>query len=91
MISRPGIGVTSGSGRNRSGSTPTGTSRIDSSGTPMSLWMSWIEFSLTTTTRGISAATLDCILTKEYQRPTVSRLYRLGAWEISSARSRVIG
>ncbi len=35
----------------------------------MSVWMSWIEFSLTTTTRGICDATRPCILTNPYQRP----------------------
>ena len=57
----------------------------------MSVWMSWIEFSLTTTTRGIFEATLPCIFTKLYQRPIDQRLKRLGAASISSIRSRVIG
>ena len=57
----------------------------------MSVWMSLIEFSLTTTMRGIREATRPCILTNEYQRPTDHRLRRFGAWSISSLRSRVIG
>ena len=57
----------------------------------MSVWMSWIEFSLTTTMRGIREATRPCILTNEYQRPTEHRLRRFGAWSISSWRSLVIG
>ena len=57
----------------------------------MSVWMSWIEFSLTTTTRGICEATLPCILTKLYQRPIDQRLNAVGAAAISSIRSRVIG
>ena len=57
----------------------------------MSVWMSLIEFSLTTTMRGIREATRPCILTNEYQRPTDQRLRRFGALSISSMRSRVIG
>ena len=57
----------------------------------MSVWMSLIEFSLTTTIRGIREATRPCILTNEYQRPTDHRLRRFGALSISSMRSRVIG
>ena len=57
----------------------------------MSVWMSRIEFSLTTTMRGIRAATRPCIFTNEYHRPTDQRLRRLGACCISSARSLVIG
>ena len=57
----------------------------------MSVWMSLIEFSLTTTMRGIREATLPCIFTNEYQRPTDQRLRRFGALSISSMRSRVIG
>ena len=91
VISRPGTRRTSGSGRNSSGSTPTGTSRMRSSGTPMSVWMSWIEFSLTTTMRGSREATRPCIFTNEYQRPTERRLRRFGACSISSMRSLVIG
>ena len=53
----------------------------------MSVWMSLIEFSLTTTMRGIREATRPCILTNEYQRPTDHRLRRFGAWSISSMRS----
>ena len=45
----------------------------------MSVWMSWIEFSLTTTTRGILEATLPCIFTKLYQRPIDHRLNQFGA------------
>ena len=78
VISRPGTRATSGSGRNNSASTPTGTRRMRSRLTPMSLWMSLIEFSLTTTILGIREATRPCILTKEYQRPTDHRLRRLG-------------
>ena len=44
----------------------------------MSVWMSWIEFSLTTTMRGIREATRPCILTNQYQRPTDHRLRRFG-------------
>ena len=43
----------------------------------MSVWMSLIEFSLTTTIRGIREATRPCILTNEYQRPTDRRLRRV--------------
>ncbi len=57
----------------------------------MSALMSLIEFSLTTTIRGIREATRPCILTNEYQRPTDHRLRQLGALSISSMRSRVIG
>ncbi len=57
----------------------------------MSVWMSWIEFSLTTTMRGIRDATRPCILTNEYQRPTDHRLRQLAAWRISNSRSLVIG
>ena len=57
----------------------------------MSVWMSLIEFSLTTTIRGIREATRACMLTNEYQRPTDHRLRRFGALSISSMRSRVIG
>ncbi len=39
----------------------------------MSVWMSSIEFWLTTTMRGIFDATLPCIFTNEYQRPTEQR------------------
>ena len=59
--------------------------------TPMSVWMSSIEFCDTTTMRGIFEATLPCILTNEYQRPTDQRLYQFLAWLISSSRSLVIG
>ena len=91
VISRPGTRATSGRGRNRSGSTPTGTNRMRSRATPMSVWMSRIEFSLTTTMRGIRAATRPCIFTNEYHRPTDQRLRQLGACCISSSRSLVIG
>ena len=57
----------------------------------MSVWMSLIEFSLTTTIRGIWLATRPCIFTNEYQRPTEYRLKRVGAASISSWRSLVIG
>ena len=57
----------------------------------MSVWMSWIEFSLTTTMRGIRDATRPCIFTNEYQRPTETRLRQVGACSISSWRSLVIG
>jgi hypothetical protein len=57
----------------------------------MSAWMSLIEFSLTTTMRGMRLATRPCIFTNEYQRPTDHRLRALGAWLISSSRSLVIG
>ncbi len=57
----------------------------------MSVWMSLIEFSLTTTMRGILEATLPCIFTNEYHRPTDQRLRQFGAFSISSMRSRVIG
>ena len=40
----------------------------------MSVWMSAIEFSLTTTIRGSREATRPCIRTNEYQRPTASPL-----------------
>ena len=46
-----------------------------------------MEFSLTTTMRGMRRATRACIFTNEYQRPTCSRLRQLGACAISSARS----
>ena len=39
----------------------------------MSVWMSSIEFCDTTTMRGIFEATLPCIFTNEYQRPTDQR------------------
>ena len=57
----------------------------------MSSWMSLIEFSLTTTMRGICRATRACILTKEYQRPTLIRLRLVGACSISRRRSTVMG
>ena len=57
----------------------------------MSVWMSLIEFSLTTTIRGIRLATRPCIFTNEYQRPIDHRLSRVGAASISSWRSLVIG
>ena len=57
----------------------------------MSRWMSRIEFSLTTTIRGMRGATRPCIMTNEYQRPTDRRLRQFGAWSISSRRSTVIG
>ena len=60
-------------------------------GTPMSVWMSLIEFSLTTTTRGTREATLPCMRTKLYHRPIERFLNQFGAASISSARSRVIG
>jgi hypothetical protein len=88
---RPGLRATWGSGVNSSGSTPTGTSRIRSSDTFMSVWMSLMLFSLTTTTRGSRLATRPCIFTKLYQRPMLHRLRQLGVWAISSARSRVMG
>ena len=80
-----------GFGVNKSGSTATGTSRILSIDTFMSSWMSLIEFSLTTTTRGMLLATLPCMLTNEYQRPMARRFQKFGAWSISSLRSLVIG
>ncbi len=57
----------------------------------MSVWMSSIEFWLTTTMRGSFEATLPCIFTNEYQRPTDMRRGRVFAWLISSSRSLVIG
>ncbi len=57
----------------------------------MSALMSLIEFSLTTTMRGMRLATRPCIRTNEYQRPTLRRLCQLAAWAISSSRSLVIG
>ncbi len=45
----------------------------------MSALMSLIEFSLTTTTRGMRLATRPCIRTKAYQRPTLRRLCQLAA------------
>jgi hypothetical protein len=57
----------------------------------MSVWMSWIEFSLTTTMRGRRDATRPCIFTKLYQRPSDQRLRQFGALSISSMRSRVMG
>ncbi len=50
-----------------------------------------MEFSLTTTMRGIWRATRACILMNEYQRPTCRRFLALGAWAISSSRSLEIG
>ena len=57
----------------------------------MSAWMSLIEFSLTTTIRGMRLATRPCIFTKLYQRPIEYRLRQSVVCAISSARSRVIG
>ena len=90
-MSRPGTRAMDGWGLNRSGSTPTGTSRMRPGSTPMSSWMSLMEFSLTTTMRGIRRATRACILTNEYHRPTLIRLRRVGACSISRRRSTVIG
>ena len=59
----------------------------------MSVWMSLIEFSLTTTMRGIRLATLPCIFTNEYQRPTEYRLNRVLAWlhlELAVLGDRVV-
>ncbi len=57
----------------------------------MSVWMSSIEFWLTTTMRGIFEATLPCIFTNEYHRPTDIFRGNVLAWLISSSRSLVIG
>ena len=57
----------------------------------MSLWMSSIEFWLTTTMRGILDATRPCIFTNEYQRDTETRLRQFLAWLISSSLSFVMG
>ena len=57
----------------------------------MSVWMSLIEFSDTTTTRGMRDATRPCIFTKLYQRAIESFLRQFGACSISRMRSRVIG
>ena len=57
----------------------------------MSSWMSLMEFSLTTTMRGIRRATRACIFTNEYQRPMLTRLRQLAACAISSARSFEMG
>ena len=57
----------------------------------MSSWMSLIEFSLTTTMRGICRATRACILTNEYQRPTLMPLAPVGACSISRRRSSEMG
>lgn len=69
----------------------TGTNRMRSSDTPMSVWMSLIEFSLTTTMRGKRLATLPCIFTNEYQREIPRRFHIVLVCAISSLRSLVIG
>ena len=91
VMSRPGIRATPGSGRNRSGSTPTGTIGIRSGATPWSRTMSVKLFSDTVTTRPTCRATRVCMLVNEYQRRSVSRLYDVAACSISSRRSTVIG
>ena len=58
---------------------------------PKSRWMSRIEFSLTTTMRGIWRATRACIRMNRYQRPTCRRFRAFGACDISSSRSLEIG
>ncbi len=62
MRSTPGIG------RNRSWSTPTGTTFIRSGWTWWSATMSVSEFSDTVSTRVMRFATWVCILVKAYQR-----------------------
>ncbi len=57
----------------------------------MSPLMSLIEFSLTTTIRGIRLATRPCIPTNEYQRETDNLRCQFLAWATSSSRSLVIG
>ena len=91
VMSWPGLRATCGNGVNNSGSTPTGTRRIRSRSTPMSLLMSLMLFSLTTTMRGILLATFPCISTKEYQRFSERRRFEVAACVISNSRSRVMG
>ena len=70
----PGRRSTEATGRNSSGSTPTGTMCIRSTGTLWSRWMSAKEFSDTVITRSMRRATAVCIRVKAYQRRSVSRL-----------------
>ena len=77
VTSRPGTTCTSGSGRNRSMSTPTGTTAMRSGSTLWSSTMSLNEFSDTVMIRCRRRATCVCMSTKEYQRRRVSFLYQL--------------
>ena len=88
---RPGTGCTSGSGLNRSTSTPTGTTAMRSGSTLWSATMSLNEFSDTVMIRFRRRATSVCMSTKLYQRRSVSFLYQLSAASISRRRSTVIG
>ena len=82
---------TSGSGRNTSGSTPTGTTAIRSFATWWSRLMSSREDSDTVSTRGRRRATRVCILVKEYQRRFPKRARAFGACATSRRRSTVMG
>ena len=91
VIRRPGTRDTPATGRNSSGSTPTGTTWIRSRGTWWSRWMSRLDDSETVMTRVMRLATWVCIRVKEYQRRLPKRSRRVRACSISSLRSTVIG
>ena len=91
VMRRPGTGATDGNGRNRSTSTPTGTIAMRLGSTRWSWTMSWNELSDTVTTRAMRLATRVCMAVNEYQRRSVSRLYRPSACSISRRRSTVMG
>ncbi len=88
---RPGTGSTSAWGRYTVWSTPTGTTVIRSSSTPIWAAMSTFEDSDTVTTRGRARATLTCIRRKPNQRRWVNCCQGLVAWLRASCRSTVIG
>ena len=88
---RPGTRRTSGTGRNSSGSTPTGTTWMRPGSTRWSAAMSPADDSDTVMIRGIRLATWVCILVKAYQRRLPNSSQRVRACSISSFRSTVIG
>ena len=73
VMMRPGTGVTPGTGRKVSGSTPTGTTCRRSGSTPWSLMMSPRDDSETVRMRVRRWATRLCIFVKAYQRPLAKR------------------
>src|SRR5215204_5807543 len=76
---RPCTGATSGSGRNNSTSTPTGTIAMRDGSTWWSATMSLKEFSDTVMTRWSRLATRLCMVVNEYQRRRVRRRFQPSA------------
>ena len=88
---RPGERSTLGMGRNRSGSTPTGTTWMRSGFTRWSVAISVADDFETVITRGIRRATRVCIRVKAYQRRLPNSSQRVRACWISNLRSTVMG